>query len=227
MKNVAMIAVAAVAGLASAKGNTNGLIEVGRMTTLTGSGVAVTATGYRDATRSTPNGFVTLTLENGASAGDPGDPVNTAAAINLASIFGAAVTSVTGTGWDVSITTLGGSWLSEAGYSLAGQSDLGIFVTPFAGATFNRPSVGEESTSSGGIIDYTDNALPDTILDNSILLFELFESFDDALIGGGLPSGEDAFWNGTITVAVTVVPAPGAGAVLAAAGVLAARRRRA
>ncbi len=86
---------------------------------------------------------------------------------------------MTGIGWDVTITTQGGSWLSEAVTYFDGQDldDSGLFLTPGVGDGFP----GTASYSSGGILDLTDVMIPNIpIGDDGTLYLEFFESFDDA-----------------------------------------------
>jgi hypothetical protein len=89
-----------------------------------------------------------------------------------------AGSSMTGIGWDVNLATVGGSWLNEARFYFDGsdQDLMGLFLTPGAGDTFP----GVDSYSSGGIIDLSDNAIPDIpILGDGNLYIQLNESFDD------------------------------------------------
>lgn len=87
--------------------------------------------------------------------------------------------SMTGIGWDVNLTTQGGSWLSEARFYFDAQDQdfSGLFLAPGIGNNFS----GSSSFSSGGIIDLTDNGIPDIpILADGNLYIQLYESFDDA-----------------------------------------------
>ena len=92
---------------------------------------------------------------------------------------GGAGSVMTGIGWDVTIATVGGSWLSEARVYFDG-SDLdgsGLFLTP--GSAISSP--GTATFSSGGIIDLTDNGIPDIpVLADGLIHMEFYEGFDDA-----------------------------------------------
>jgi hypothetical protein len=87
--------------------------------------------------------------------------------------------SMTGIGWDVNLTTVGGSWLSEARFYFDGSDHdfSGLFLAPGITDSFS----GSGSYSSGGIVDLTDNGIPDIpILGDGNLYIQLYESFDDA-----------------------------------------------
>lgn len=102
------------------------------------------------------------------------DPSNTVLAIPLGA--GAAMTGI---GWDVNLTTQGGSWRSEARFYFDGsdQDASGLFLAP----GIADASSGSGSYSSGGVLDLTDNAIPDIpILGDGNLYIQLYESFDDA-----------------------------------------------
>lgn len=126
---------------------------------------------------STFGGTSTLVLDiAGSDSWDAlGDPSNTVLVVPLTT-----GDMMTGIGWDVTLTTVGGSWLSEARFYFDGSDqDLsGLFLTPGAGNSFPGTSV---FFSSGGIIDLTDNGIPDIpVLADGNLYIELHESFDDA-----------------------------------------------
>lgn len=102
------------------------------------------------------------------------DPSNTVLLVPIPA--GAAMSGI---GWDVNLTTLGGSWRSEARFYFDGsdQDLTGLFLTP----GFADGSSGSGSYSSGGVLDLTDNAIPDIpILGDGQLWIQLNESFDDA-----------------------------------------------
>lgn len=121
------------------------------------------------------NGTTTMLVDlSGEQSWDGlGDASNTVLLVPL----GTGAT-MTGIGWDVTIATVGGSWLDEARLYFDGSDqDLsGLFLSPgFADAT---PGTG--SYSSGGILDLSDNGIPDIpILADGNLWIELNESFDD------------------------------------------------
>jgi hypothetical protein len=120
-------------------------------------------------------GSTTLNLD--ISGNDSWDALNDASNTVLTVPLGAGA-SMTGIGWDVNIATVGGSWLSEARLYFDGsdQDLMGLFLAP--GVAVGAP--GAQNFNSGGIIDLTDNAIPDIpILGDGTLYIQLFESFDD------------------------------------------------
>lgn len=121
---------------------------------------------------------------------------------------------VTGIGWDVNLTSIGGSWGSEAVISFGGQINL----TP-SGDGFPVTNMNYQS----GIVDLSDIALPNITVDGAGNLdIEFFESFVD---NGG--TGDTLYEAGsTITLAVKGIPTPGSLAVLGLGGLVAGRRRR-
>ena len=194
MKTIALTTLAAAAGLATAS-----------------PFLATNLTDYSVGTAGTPT--VTMTIDiSGISFNDAqGSPLNETLSVAIG--VGA---EITGIGWDVTYTSIGGSWGSEAVINFEGQ----IFVT--AGIGDDAP-VSMMNYSSGGIIDLSDNALPNiTLGGDGNLDLEFFESFVD---NGG--TGDTIAEAGSfITVAVKGVPAPGSLAVLGLGGLVAGRRRR-
>jgi len=88
---------------------------------------------------------------------------------------------LTGVGWDIGITTVGDSWLSEATIQFSdstGSADPNA-INLNVGDGNDAP--GDQDFSSGGaIIDFSDNGLPDvTAGADGILRIQLFDSFDD------------------------------------------------
>jgi len=84
---------------------------------------------------------------------------------------------MTGIGWDVTLSTVGASWLSEAvtyfdGVDLDG---MGLFLT--VGVGDDMP--GTATYSSGGIIDLTDNGIPNIPFPDGDLYMQFHESFVD------------------------------------------------
>lgn len=130
------------------------------------------------------------------------DPSNTVLVVPLG-----AGASMTGIGWDVNLTTVGGSWLSEARFYFDGSDqDLsGLFLTPGFADSFS----GSGTYSSGGPLDLTDNAIPDIpILGDGNLYIQLNESFDD------VNDAVDADWTAPSTLTIVydapvVVPTVG------------------
>ncbi|MFH0946913.1 MAG: hypothetical protein V2A76_17095 [Planctomycetota bacterium] len=102
-----------------------------------------------------------------------GDPSNTL----LTNDSGGMGSVMTGIGWDVTIATIGYSWLSEPKIYFDG-SDLdgsGLFLTPGTGS---GPGTG--TFSSGGIIDLSDAGIPDIpVLADGLIHMEFFEGYDD------------------------------------------------
>lgn len=152
MKAIALTALAAAAGLATASPYlATGLTEysvnnAGAATaTLT---VDVSGINFNDAAGSALNETLSIALGLGAE--------------------------VTGIGWDVNLTSIGASWASEAVMDFEGQ----VFLTVGAGDYF---SVSNQNYSSGGIIDLTDDvSLPNiTLGGDGNLDIEFFEGFVD------------------------------------------------
>ena len=104
---------------------------------------------------------------------EQGNPVNT---VLIEAVGDTCV--MTGIAWDVTITTVGVSWLSEAVVYLddIGQDGMGLFVTPGVGDTMP----GIATYNSGGIIDLTDNGIPNiTFAVDGDLYMEFHESLVD------------------------------------------------
>ena len=194
MKVITLTALAAAAGLATASPIMN-----------TG------LTSYAVDTAGTPTQTIVVDISGMSSNDELGNAINQVITLNLG--VGA---EVTGLGWDVTLSTVGGSWASEATMDFGGQ----IFLTVGVGDDF---TVSNAAYASGGILDLSDNALPNIVTDGAgDLRIELFEGFvdnagsADAIYGAG----------STISLAVKGVPAPGSLAVLGLGGIVAGRRRR-
>jgi len=125
-------------------------------------------------------------------------------------------TAITGIQWDnVTIETIGLSWLSDPvmffSDSAAGG---GIFLA--VGAGDDMPGIA--TYSSGGVIDLTDNALPDILaLPDGQFRIEFFEGFDDVAdaIDANFTSGKVVLYGQALK------GTPGAGCPLGVAGPLA------
>ncbi len=92
----------------------------------------------------------------------------------VSSVLGAGAI-VTGVGWNMSITTVGASWLSEVVLNLSGDGG-DVFLT--VGVGDDMP--GSASYASGGIVDFTDNGLGNSpAFPDGSYPVEVFESFDD------------------------------------------------
>lgn len=154
---------------------------------------------------STPNSTVVLNLvENGGVASWDGlDDVDN---VIENCVSGAAITGV---GWDnVTVESVGASWLSEAVMMFSNSSGSAdpnwISLTVGTGDDF----AGTGTYSSGGIIDFTDNALPDIVANgDGLFQIQFFESWDD--VDGSIDAN---FTSGTLTIAGTdLVGTPGPG----------------
>jgi hypothetical protein len=217
MNKLAIIAVAGLAGVATA-----GPISAG-----SGGGTArvVNIADFADisfnhnSTRGTGNTIVTITFNQDIESVDLlSDPDNVVFALDLG---GGQQATMHGIGWDVTIQSFGASWRSEATVYMDDNvaPDLtGLFLTP--GVADGSPGTG--TYSSGGILDLSDNGIPDIVLPNGEMRFEFFESFDD------VANAADGAWleGSVLTLDMTIVPAPGALALLGLGGLATARRRR-
>lgn len=186
----------------------------------TADGTPAGFTGVRGATNTIINVDISG-VESRFALSNPGNVVlnvDLAAALGLAS--GSTVT-MTSIGWNVNLTTFGGSWLSEARIYFDDNvaPDLsGLFLTPGVGNGFSGTNV---NFASAGQIDLSDNAIPNIVLPNGILRLEFYESFVDDTLAA------DAIWeSGFLSIGVAEIPAPGAAALLGVAGLAGMRRRR-
>jgi len=212
MKTLAMIAAAGLASTAMARVDVGGHLgqDFGNMTSID------------SLARGTANFTTTLNVDGTESVDGQGSPNNTVFTINIG-----ANNSVAAAGFDVDIATVGPSWLSEVTFSFndsTGMNANAFFLTPAPGdgmgtGVNDQPGMG--NFSSGGLIDLTDAGLPGNLQvgADGILVIEVFEAFDDG-------PGTDAFVDGTITLGLTDIPAPGAAALFGLGGLAAARRRR-
>lgn len=192
MKTVMIAAVAGFAGLATANPF---LHQAGdRIPTQAPRGTAVTTV---------------INLNNVESRDELRNAINIVQNINLG-----ANAQVIGIGWDLTIETVGLSWLNEARVAFEDSTlSTGVFLTP---GTDGFPGVG--NYSSGGIVNLVDLALDFAVGADGNLRVEFWESFVDN------PGSADAILNGTLTV--QYIPTPGALAVLGLGGLVATRRRR-
>lgn len=228
---IALAAVLATAGTAvAAKNSTDVQFSSNTQVVNLGGGIyANVSVRPTNPMAGTALSIVDITLTNAVSAGDLGNAGNTSGIVDIGALFGLAGQSVgvTGIGTNVTIATQGTSWLSEADVlfdDADGLADPDSFIFGPSGTG----AEGTETIDTMGILDLTDNGLNNLTLDAGRLYFELFESFDDDAFPGfnGGPNGEDAIWNGTLSIGVNVVPAPSAIALLGLGGLVATRRRR-
>lgn len=158
--------------------------------------------------------LATITIDLGGvnSWDDLGDSSN-----EIVTAFLGANAQVVGIGWDVNISTVGLSWLSEPVMNFEGA----LFVTAGVGDDF----AGTASYSSGGILDlFTAGTTP---LDffvgaDGILDIEFFEGYVDVFDAIDATYGQGS----QVQVQYVAVPAPGAVAMLGLGGLVAGRRRR-
>jgi len=105
--------------------------------------------------------------------------------------------TMTGSSFDCGIATVGASWLSEATVQFSdstGSADPNaINLRPGAG----NDASGDQEFSSAGIIDFSDNGLPDIVAGaDGILRLQFFEGFDD------VADAVDANWRNAAAPAV-------------------------
>lgn len=132
-----------------------------------------------------------------------------------------SLNAIIGIGWDVTLSTVGDSWASEATINFGAQLDL----TPGINDAF---PVANSSYNSGGIVDLVDAGVaPVSFDDQGAIRVEFYESFDDT---ANIP--EATFADGsTLTIrtrfaATYVIPSAPTLAPLAVAGLAMARRKR-
>jgi len=213
MKTLAMIAAAGLASTAMARVDVGGHLgqDFGSMTSIDGLA------------RGTTNFTTDVNVDGTTTHGVLGTPANMVFTINIG-----AFNEVSSVGFDIDIQTSTSSWLSEVTFNFndsTGMNANAFNLTPAPGdgmgtGVNDQPGMG--NFSSGGLIDLTDAGLPGNLQvgADGLLVIEVFEAFDDP--------GEDpdAFVDGTITLGLVDVPAPGAAALFGLGGLAAARRRR-
>ena len=152
MKAIALTAVAAAAGLATAS--------------------PFMSTGLTEYTVDTA-GTATSSMTIDISGIDSWD-AQLAAGNTILDVFVSDAAVITGISWNVNLTTYNGSWASEAVLGFEGQINL----TPGSADGF---SVSNANYNSGGVVDISDAGLPNiTVGADGLLTIEFFESFDDA-----------------------------------------------
>ena len=162
--------------------------------------------------RGTVGGTISVDLNNVESWDAEGSPNNFTMTVNIG-----AGNSLVAIGWDVEVATVGPSWLSEATMSFSNTTGpAGLFLSVGAG----NDAPGTMLFSSGGLLDLTDNMIPNITADaDGLITIEFFESYDDVI------DEIDAFLNGKITLGIDV-PAPGTAALFGFGGLAATRRLR-
>jgi len=170
-------------------------------------------------TQGVPDVFATITLDlSGLMTWDLlGDPDNLVMIIDGGPL--AEFSHVVGVGWDVTIETSGGSWLSEAtiGIENSDQSS-GVFLGPGSGTDTS----GTVAFNSGGLIDIVSEGLDFYLNEDGDFRIEFFETFDDN------PDEIDAEFllGSSLQIKYTLIPAPSAMALMGLGGLLTVRRRR-
>lgn len=158
-----------------------------------------------------PNGLPNIIDISGLNSWDlQGDTDNESLSILMP--FPVHIVSIS---WDLNISTVGASWLSEPVIGFEDQ----LFITPGIGDDF----AGTASYSSGGFVDLVAMGLDFFVSSDSILDLEFFESFDD--VDGQV----DATFGAGSTIEVQFFltpPTPGATSALAIAGLMLGRRKR-
>ncbi len=130
---------------------------------------------------------------------------------------------VTGIGWDVTLSTFGGSWLSEAGINFS-DTDNSVGVALRVGAGSNTTGTGV-SFSSGGVVDLVDLDLAFNVGSDGQLRMEFYETYNDVVGGIDATFGAGSF----VTIQFSSpIPEPGTYGMMALglAGLAAFARRR-
>lgn len=142
---------------------------------------------------------------------------NLGAAINDVLSYDLGDIVLTGIGWDnVQADGFGSpSWGNEMNMNVNGAFSIAFFPNEGSGSAGGPWG----PASSDGIISLADALGGDVALNGAALTLEFFESYDDA---GG--ETDASYTSGTVTIEYSVVPAPGALALLGLAGM--GRRRR-
>lgn len=144
---------------------------------------------------------------------------NFASVVDVATLAGAAAgtrVDILSISWDLTVTTVVDSWMSDVTLHL---DDADTLFPPSSNAVQIAPALGHNTTGSQSFADgaVLGQAL---VLSEGRLYLELFESFDDQ------PGVTEAMVSGRITIDYAVVPTPGALALLGLGLCAPARRRR-
>jgi len=155
-----------------------------------------------------------------------GDPDNTVVVLDMAAALGLSPgtsITITGIGWDVSLSTVGTSWLSEirANFNNSSNNSAASFNL-IPGAADGFPGSG--SYASSGIVDLVDDAgLSDLVLPDGLLRLEFFDSYED------YSDAIDGYWDsGTLSIETlqNAIPAPASAALALPALLILSLRRR-
>jgi len=173
--------------------------------------------------RGTTNAFYTVDLEDAESWGHLGNDDNMILTFDVTP--GYRGDTVTGIAWDLTIETVGESWLSDVTFGFndsTGDAPGGFDFTPGADPGGSNDMPGVRRFASDGFADLTFNGLPNLRLQHDgLLVIEIYEVFDDDL------GSVDAFISGTLTIGLLGLPAPsGAVVFFGLGGAVATRRRR-
>ncbi len=136
--------------------------------------------GDLDEPSGVPDTILSIDITGVESWGDSNDPDNTV----LQECLGEGA-FMTGIGWNVTLSTFGNSRLSDAITYFDGQDqDLsGLFLTN------GSPFPGTVNFDSGGILDLTDQGIPNILIgDDHMLYIQFYETFDD------IPDAADAIY---------------------------------
>jgi PEP-CTERM motif len=151
------------------------------------------------------------------SYGEEGDSQNITRSINIG-----PGSTVVGIGWDVGVTAVSPSWLSELQVSFGGATGArSLYLTVGVGSNAS----GTQAYSSGGVVDLVDLNLSFAVGADGVLKLEFLEAFDDQVVP------YDGIWNsGNLTIEVLAVPEPSTYGLMAlgllAVGAAARRRVR-
>lgn len=133
--------------------------------------------GGNSGTSSVPNSTVRLSFDS--VVGESWDGADDVDNVFTTCLSG---TAITGIEWEnITLETVGGSWLSEAVFQFtdsSGSASAGTILNLTVGIADGAPGVG--TYSSGGVVDLTDNGIPDvTSLADGNFMIQLLETFDD------------------------------------------------
>lgn len=143
-----------------------------------------------------------VTVTGRASRDLLGDPDNVTMSVDLNVPLGLESGEellLTGVGWNVTLTTVGASWLSEIHLKIANSDDvvLGYDVSPGSGDERS----GSEHYSSGGPNNLSAFGVNNLILPDGVVRLEFYETYDD------FENDNDAIWEEG-TLVFEVIPQP-------------------